>query len=103
MSDMSICPACGEEGPRFAPPSFGEDGFYICQQERTTFDSDALLANAHAHDVQQTESVRLQRIVEAARNLLEARTFLNAAMMSHGYTEGADRLNRLFALVDAEP
>lgn len=26
----SPCPNCGRPGPHFAPPSFGEPGFYTC-------------------------------------------------------------------------
>ena len=25
------CPNCGKQGPHFVPPSFGEDGFFICE------------------------------------------------------------------------
>lgn len=24
------CPRCGQDGPHFVPPSFGDTGFYIC-------------------------------------------------------------------------
>ena len=27
------CPNCGDEGPHFVPPSFGEPGFYICSKK----------------------------------------------------------------------
>lgn len=27
------CPNCGEDGPHFAPPSLGEEGFFICDKE----------------------------------------------------------------------
>ena len=30
MTDKGICPHCGKEGAHFAPPSMGEEGFYIC-------------------------------------------------------------------------
>ena len=26
-----LCLACGERGPHFVPPSFGDIGFYTCQ------------------------------------------------------------------------
>lgn len=26
----SICPECGNSGPHFVPPSFGEAGFFTC-------------------------------------------------------------------------
>lgn len=31
-----LCNHCGEPGPHFAPPSFGEPGFYICERRPTT-------------------------------------------------------------------
>jgi len=30
-----ICRNCGEKGTHFAPPSFGEEGFFICQTINT--------------------------------------------------------------------
>ena len=27
----NICPNCGEQGPHFCPPSFGDPGFFTCQ------------------------------------------------------------------------
>ena len=30
---MSNCPKCKKPGAHFAPPSFGESGFYICEGE----------------------------------------------------------------------
>jgi hypothetical protein len=28
---QSLCPNCKRPGSHFAPPSFGEKGFYICE------------------------------------------------------------------------
>jgi hypothetical protein len=30
---LSICSNCGEPGPHFAPPSFGDPGFYLCERK----------------------------------------------------------------------
>lgn len=30
---MNNCPKCKKPGAHFAPPSFGESGFYICEGE----------------------------------------------------------------------
>lgn len=27
----SLCPNCQRPGPHFVPPSFGEEGFYLCE------------------------------------------------------------------------
>jgi hypothetical protein len=27
-----LCPACGEKGPHFVPPSLGDDGFFLCTE-----------------------------------------------------------------------
>ena len=27
---MSVCPRCGEPGPHYVPPSFGDTGFFSC-------------------------------------------------------------------------
>jgi hypothetical protein len=27
-----LCMACGEPGPHFVPPSFGDEGFFMCTQ-----------------------------------------------------------------------
>lgn len=32
----SLCPNCGKPGPHFAPPSMGEEGFYVCDPGVTT-------------------------------------------------------------------
>ena len=29
------CPNCGEKGPHFVPPSFGDKGFFICEKKPT--------------------------------------------------------------------
>lgn len=31
-----ICPNCGEIGPHFVPPSFGDEGFFICKPKTKT-------------------------------------------------------------------
>ena len=31
--DANRCPNCGEYGPHFVPPSFGEPGFFICEKK----------------------------------------------------------------------
>ena len=30
------CPNCGEKGPHFVPPSFGDKGFFMCKPKRLT-------------------------------------------------------------------
>lgn len=32
LHPKTICPNCGEPGPHFVPPSFGDKGFFICKQ-----------------------------------------------------------------------
>jgi hypothetical protein len=46
-----ICRNCGKLGPHFAPPSLGEDGFYICKEikaEQTASASNQNLSFAHS-------------------------------------------------------
>lgn len=33
--DASVCSNCGDKGPHFVPPSFGEPGFYMCTKPAT--------------------------------------------------------------------
>ena len=33
------CPNCGEYGSHFAPPSFGDKGFFICEKKTDTIDN----------------------------------------------------------------
>jgi hypothetical protein len=30
-----LCRNCGERGPHFVPPSFGDPGFYICKRSES--------------------------------------------------------------------
>ena len=30
------CPNCGEVGPHYAPPSFGEKGFFLCEKKEAS-------------------------------------------------------------------
>ena len=32
MRPLSRCPNCGEIGQHYAPPSFGDRGFYLCEE-----------------------------------------------------------------------
>ena len=29
-----VCPNCGEKGAHFAPPCFGDEGFFICEEKK---------------------------------------------------------------------
>lgn len=29
---LRLCWSCGERGPHYVPPSFGDDGFYYCTE-----------------------------------------------------------------------
>jgi hypothetical protein len=47
----AICGNCGKAGPHFAPPSLGEDGFYICESikaEQTASASNQNLSSARS-------------------------------------------------------
>lgn len=32
LRESPTCPNCGKEGPHFVPPSFGEDGYFVCDK-----------------------------------------------------------------------
>lgn len=37
-SKLRMCWNCGEPGPHFVPPSFGDPGFYICEKKEVQVD-----------------------------------------------------------------
>lgn len=67
------CPACGLFGAHFAPPSLGEEGFFICQEEEPVFKTEmqVLLPKVSAAEKYAQENFRSSKdgdLVHIRRN-----------------------------------